>query len=288
MIPTETSLADPASRPEPGGAVEPPSSRRWLTVVIVASALVLAVVALYVVAHLLRSGDRDTDLGASIDEILAEATPAPADSALVYARIAPSFVVVEVDRSEDAGGDSNDDRDDRGLGSGVIVNADGDIVTARHVIVDAGSITVRFGDGSESPATVSSVDPERDIAVLRADRGPGVLVPAVLGSIATIEIGDPVFVVGNPLGLSASISAGVVSGFNRSIPIEEDEVLDGLIQFDAAVNPGNSGGPLVNRSGQVVGIVTALANPTDQPFFSGIGFAVPVGFAADAAGSPDQ
>jgi S1-C subfamily serine protease len=102
-----------------------------------------------------------------------------------------------------------------------------------------------------------------------------------------MQVGDETYAVGNPLGLAASMSAGVISGFNRSLPLDDgDERLEGLIQFDAAVNPGNSGGPLLNRNGQVIGIVTALANPSEQNFFIGIGFAVPIDEAVAAAGAP--
>ena len=94
------------------------------------------------------------------------------------------------------------------------------------------------------------------------------------------------FVVGHPLGFVASLSAGVISGLDRSTPRENGTTMTGLIQFDAAVNPGNSGGPLLNRNGQVVGIVTALANPSRDGYFIGIGFAVPIGTAGGAAGAP--
>jgi S1-C subfamily serine protease len=103
-----------------------------------------------------------------------------------------------------------------------------------------------------------------------------------------VRVGDDVYAVGHPLGLVDSLTAGVVSGVNRSIPVPGGVTLSGLIQFDAAVNPGNSGGPLLNRAGQVVGIVTALANPSDQGFFIGIGFAVPIATAGGAAGAPQQ
>ena len=112
--------------------------------------------------------------------------------------------------------------------------------------------------------------------------------PAILGNPNAMRIGDETFAVGNPLGLTGSLSAGVISGFDRTLPLnDEGDRLEGLIQFDAAVNPGNSGGPLLNREGQVVGIVTALANPAQQDFFTGIGFAVPISTAVSAAGGPD-
>ena len=140
-----------------------------------------------------------------------------------------------------------------------------------------------FADGTRAPARVQSAQPENDIAVLVADQLPQVVVPAVLGG--GVRVGDPVYAVGHPLGLTASLSSGVVSATGRTIEAEGLKLAD-LIQFDAAVNPGNSGGPLLNSAGQVVGIVTALANPSKQPFFVGIGFAVPIATAGGAAGGP--
>ena len=128
--------------------------------------------------------------------------------------------------------------------------------------------------------------PKTDIAVLTPDQAPSVIVPAVMGG--GVQIGDDAYAVGHPLGLTGSLSAGVISGLDRSIKVENGSTLHGLIQFDAAVNPGNSGGPLLNRNGQVVGIVTGLANPSEQGFFVGIGFAVPISTAGGAAGGPPQ
>jgi S1-C subfamily serine protease len=116
---------------------------------------------------------------------------------------------------------------------------------------------------------------------------PPLLVAAILGNPNAMNVGDEAFVVGHPLGLYASMSSGVISGFDRSIqPINSSQRIDGLIQIDAAVNPGNSGGPLLNRYGQVVGIVAGLVNPTDESVFIGIGFAVPIDVAGGAAGLP--
>lgn len=264
---------------------ETPSRLLLLILILAAGALATSVVAFA------RSSDDDptADIAAEIEAVLVDATPGPAESAVVFAQVAQSFVVIEVDRS----GEVNDARTDRGLGSGVIIDAEGQILTSRHVVIDADQIRVTFADGTQAVAEVSTSDPERDVAVLRTDRGPEVLVPAVMGSVATLTTGDPVYVLGNPLGFTASMSAGVVSGFNRSLPLDDERSLEGLIQFDAAVNPGSSGGPLVNGRGQVVGIVTALANPVavdgdGSGRFSGIGFAVPIGFAASAAGGPSQ
>jgi S1-C subfamily serine protease len=173
------------------------------------------------------------------------------------------------------------------VGSGVIVNEQGQILTALHVVRDLDQITVRFADGTESAAVIVGSDPAQDIAVLETETGPQVIVPAVLGG--GVRVGDEAFVVANPLGLVSSLSAGVISGLDRSIGVGSDEgELKGLIQFDAAVNPGSSGGPLLDRDGQVVGIVTALANPTGRSTFSGIGFAVPIATASGAAGGPER
>lgn len=284
--------------------------RRWL----VPLALVLFGVVigglLFTVANGANSSDADADLDAAIEAALAEATPAAAFSAEVYQAILPSLVYIQVERV-------GDEEPIRGVGTGVIVNDDGDILTSLHVVDESTAIRVIFADGSSASAEVSSSEPENDIAVLSADGAPEVIVPAIIGNTRTMRTGDEVFAVGNPLGLSGSMSAGVISGFDRSIPVPgrpgatdgdssasedstnssgdttteadtETRILEGLIQFDAAVNPGNSGGPLLNRDGQVIGIVTALANPADQAFFVGIGFAVPIGTASNAAGGPAQ
>src|SRR5215211_9051395 len=102
-----------------------------------------------------------------------------------------------------------------------------------------------------------------------------------------MRVGDDAYVVGNPFGLYSSMSAGVISGFDRTFqPDETHQIIRGLIQVDAAINPGNSGGPLLNRSGHVIGIVTGIINPTEESFFIGIGFAVPINVAAGGGGSP--
>ncbi|HEX2810140.1 MAG TPA: trypsin-like peptidase domain-containing protein, partial [Kineosporiaceae bacterium] len=145
---------------------------------------------------------------------------------------------------------------------------------------------VRYADGTQTSARVAHRQDASDIAVLAVDRLPQVVVPAVIGGGA--QVGDAVFPVGNPLGLQGSLSAGVVSAIGRSVRTEAGGSLSELIQFDAAVNPGNSGGPLLNRDGQVIGIVTGLANPSQQAYFVGIGFAVPIATAGGVAGGPSK
>jgi S1-C subfamily serine protease len=221
------------------------------------------------------------DVNDSVVEVLASVTPAPALSAQVYRAIQPSLILIQVEKPDEDG------EVEHGVGSGVVINGAGDILTSLHVVDNATDIQLFFADGSESGAQVIVEQPENDIAVLHPNEPPGLIVPAVLGNPGAMHIGDEAFVVGNPLGLYGSMSTGVISGFNRSFqPRNSDQKLEGLIQIDAAVNPGNSGGPLLNRGGQVVGIVTGLVNPTEQEVFIGIGFAVPINVAAAAAGAP--
>jgi S1-C subfamily serine protease len=230
--------------------------------------------------HQLTAGE----VNDSIAQALASATPLPAFSARVYRVIQPSLILIQT-KSTDADGN-----EENGLGSGVVISDQGDILTALHVVRGASVIRVTFADGTESFAQVEIEQPENDIAVLRAAQAPFPLVPAVLGSVNSVGVGDEAYVVGNPYGLYSSMSAGVISGFNRSFkPDSSNQEMEGLIQIDTAVNPGNSGGPLLNRYGQVIGIVIGLANPTDDNFFVGIGFAVPIGSALSAlGGSPIQ
>jgi S1-C subfamily serine protease len=211
-----------------------------------------------------------------ISENLASATPAPAFSETVYRIIQPSLVLIRTEAGED-----------EGLGSGVIVSNQGQILTSLHVVQDASAIDVTFADGTATTADVLSSQPENDIALLQPATLPKTFVPAVLGNPNAMQVGDEAYAVGNPFGLYSSMSAGVISGFDRSFrPEATGKTLKGLIQIDAAVNPGNSGGPLLNRYGEVVGIVTGIANPTREHVFIGIGFAVPITVAASGGGSP--
>jgi len=257
------------------------------------------------------------DVATSITQALASETPGPAVSQVVYQAIEPSLVLIEtkvgggtaaavggtdvgaVSTSTAPAGPTSSTtpgatatagpRGTGTLGSGVVVDTGGDILTCLHVIANATSIQLTFADGTISPAQVVAQQPQDDIAVLRATQPPARLVPAVLGNSRSVQVGSEAFVVGNPFGLYDSLSAGVVSGLNRSFQLPNNgALLTGLIQVDAAVNPGNSGGPLLNRNGQVVGIVTALVNPTNQGFFIGIGLAVPIDVAGGAAGLPQD
>lgn len=222
-----------------------------------------------------------TDIHDSVVRALASQTPGAPFSELVFAGVQPSLVVIESD------GLDAQAKPQHGLGTGVVVDAAGDILTALHVVAGATSIKVTFADGGTSTAEVAVRRPENDIAVLRSSQVPAVVLPATLGNPNSLRVGSEAYIVGHPFGLYDSLSAGVVSGLGRSFQSpNSDLVLHGLIQVDAAVNPGNSGGPLLNRAGNVVGIVTALVNPTKEDVFIGIGLAVPIDVAGGAAGLP--
>ncbi|OGA12474.1 MAG: peptidase S1 [Betaproteobacteria bacterium RIFCSPHIGHO2_12_FULL_69_13] len=176
---------------------------------------------------------------------------------------------------------------ERGVGSGVVIVDDGTILTNLHVVYGAKRLSVTFHDGLESEAEIVGVHPENDLAVIRAMTIPDDLPPATLGSSGRLKPGDEVVAVGFPFGIGPSVSAGVVSGLNREFRSPEGaRLLKGLIQFDAAANPGSSGGPLVTLDGEVVGIVTAILNPTRSRTFIGIGFAATMEAAGSAVGVP--
>lgn len=175
-------------------------------------------------------------------------------------------------------------------GSGVVIKEDGTVLTNLHVVaeaVESGQIFLTFIDGTESPARVVQVFPNKDLAVLKPAKIPDDLQPATLSGSGALQPGDQVVAVGFPFGIGPSVTAGVVSGLNREFQDPDtSQRLSGLIQFDAAANPGSSGGPLVNRRGEVVGIVTAIYSPAKTRTFVGIGFATTMESAGSALGIP--
>ena len=206
-----------------------------------------------------------------------------------YDSILPSVVrVVGLMTEGDDGSDGKEAGSvERGIGTGVVIIDNGTILTNLHVVAGAKKVRVTFFDGSESDAIVLSTQPENDLAVLRAKTIPDDLEAATMRSTADLASGDRVIAVGFPFGIGPSVSEGVVSGLKRQFRSPDgQQMLTNLIQFDAAANPGNSGGPLVTMDGEVVGIVTAILNPNRQRVFIGIGFAVPIENAAAAAGMP--
>jgi len=216
----------------------------------------------------------ETEVRTVVDSALASATPRTPYAVQVYENVKHSIVLIDV-KSENG----------EGIGTGVIIDDQGSILTSNHVVGDSSDIIITFSDGFQANAFVLSSYPEQDIAVLRAFNTPDIIVPATLGNPGTARIGDEVFVLGHPLGLVGSLTAGVVSGFDRSFqPSEGGAKLEGLIQFDAAANPGNSGGPLLDRNGRVIGIVTGIIGSKSDGLFAGVGFAVPITTAASGGG----
>ena len=228
------------------------------------------------------------DIDAAVRHSL-EKEPLPSPYAKAAEAIAPSVVRVIGLMDEKDDGEDNPEKKamDRSLGTGVVILDNGTILTNLHVVHGARRIKVRFHNGHESEAALINIQPENDLAVLKASSLPDDLEAATMRSTSDLRPGDQVVAVGHPFGIGPSVSGGVVSGLRREFRDPEGKkMLTNLIQFDAAANPGNSGGPLVTMDGHVVGIVTAILNPTEARTFIGIGFAVPIENAATAVGMP--
>ena len=273
--------ATPAAAPAAPGRLRTFVARHERALWITACALLVA--ALYLGRPFLAHPPKELtqeDIDAAVTHSLETKTP-PSVYAKAYETILPSVVRVKnmhYDQDEDG------DRD-QGSGTGVVIVDNGTILTNLHVVAGAKRITVEFFDGLVSEATVIGLQPENDLAVIKAKTLPDDLAPATLRSTADLVPGDHVVAVGFPFGIGPSATAGVISGLKREYRSREGKrILTNLIQFDAAANPGNSGGPLVTADGEVVGIVTGILNPTPQNVFIGIGFAVPIENAAAAAG----
>lgn len=285
----------PSVRPKPESEAPPPGARmgplrrrwhlfygRWQSALFIGVGIIIAFLAMYLFnmtqpppQHLTQK-----DINNAVARAMASPTPTPSFESQVYSVILPSVVSIEAQVPKADGKVGNN------AGSGVVVDDTGDILTCLHVVEDATKIHVTFADGTESEASIV-VQAENDLALLRPQIIPDNLVPAILASASTLQVGDNVVAVGNPFRISNSLSSGVVSGLGRNFKSPDTgKVLTDLIQFDAAVNPGNSGGPLVDKFGEVVGIVDALLNPTGQDVFIGIGFAIPIESAGGVLGSP--
>jgi len=217
-----------------------------------------------------------------------EDKPLASASARAYETVLPAVVrVVGLMTDGDDGSDESSSKGmvERGVGTGVVIVDNGTILTNLHVVSGAKRIKVTFMDGTESDAMLLNVQPENDLAVLRAKTIPDDLEAATMRSTGDLAPGDHVIAIGFPFGIGPSVSEGIVSGLKRQFRSPDgQQMLTNLIQFDAAANPGNSGGPLVTMEGEVVGIVTAILNPSHQRVFIGIGFAVPIENAATAVG----
>jgi putative serine protease PepD len=159
-------------------------------------------------------------------------------------------------------------------GTGWVYDARGDIVTNEHVVDGASSVKVKFSDGSTYKGTIVGTDISTDLAVVHVNAPSSKLVPLQLGDSGTAEIGDPVIAIGNPFGLDGTVTSGIVSATNREISAPDETPIEGAIQTDAAINHGNSGGPLLNLSGRVIGVTSQIQS--DSGGNEGVGFAIPV------------
>ncbi len=257
---------------------------RLLWAVVGLLALMLAIslsFSLYPAGHKLTQ----KDINAAVLKTL-ETTVLPSPAVKAYDTIIPSVVRV-VGLGKPVKDKDGDEHSDRSVGTGVVITDKGIILTNLHVVQGAETIKITFADGLESTASITGVQPENDLAVLQAHKIPDDMIAATLRSTGDLAPGDQVVAVGYPFGIGPSASSGVISGLGRTFRSPEGkQQLTNLIQFDAAANPGNSGGPLVTMDGEVIGIVTAIYNPNQQRSFVGIGFAVPIENAASAAGVP--
>jgi putative serine protease PepD len=192
----------------------------------------------------------------------------------VYAKVSPAIVQI-------TGLTTSQGQQAEVLGSGIVIDSSGNILTNYHVISGASDITVTLSDEAAVSAQVVGTDPADDLAVVKADFSGVNLTVANLGDSSQVRIGQSVIAIGNPFGLQETVTEGVISGNDRSLPSQTSKPLVQLFQTDAAINPGNSGGALVDLNGNVVGINTALENPSGQDVFIGIGYAIPINDAKD-------
>jgi len=184
----------------------------------------------------------------------------------IFERSEPGVVKVNVQRSEIANGEG-------GVGSGFVFDKKGHIVTNAHVVDNAKKVVVTFLDGRSYNAEIIGVDEYTDIAVIKVDVDLILLRPLALGDSSNLKVGEQIAAIGNPFGLSGSMTSGIVSQLGRLLPSGAGYSIPDVIQTDAAINPGNSGGPLINMRSEVVGINTAIQSTTGE--FTGVGFAIP-------------
>ena len=284
----------PASAPAPASAAKVSPSRWRLATLrqrIMAHQLgllwsVVGLLALMLALSLVyrTQGERkltQDDINAAVLKTL-ETTQLPSAASKAYEAIIPSVV-----RVMGFGKDKDGNQVERSVGTGVVIVDKGIILTNLHVVQGAETIHLTFADGLTTTASITGTQPDNDLAVLQAHKIPDDMIAATMRSTADLRPGDQVMAVGYPFGIGPSASSGIVSGLKRNFRSPDgQQMMSNLIQFDAAANPGNSGGPLVTMDGEVVGIVTAIYNPNQQRTFVGIGFAVPIENAASAAGMP--
>ena len=292
--------------PDAAAATTAPADPTQHRLFIVVASLLAACLILLVLLLVRPAAQSPAEIEAWVQRALDARDAAPAPTVIAQQTISPSVVRVRgfatadlLDDDTDAPADTpgaieiphplpdeaSPGRRPGSVGTGVVIVDDGTILTNLHVVAGAERIRVVFANGHESAASLVAAEPAQDLAVLQAHSIPDALVAATMRSTAGLAPGERVLAVGFPFGMGPSATAGIVSGLQREFVSPEGErVLSNLIQFDAAANPGSSGGPLVTMDGDVIGIVTGILNPTRQGVFVGIAFAVPIESAAGAAG----
>ena len=278
--PAQAEVQKPPRPPSRLGA----TASRWERPLLILFGGIVALLAMMIYGNA-QQGQRpltQKDIDAAVLHTLTTKT-LPSVASRAAEKILPSVVRVRgLGEKEDAPGEEDEEL---GVGSGVVITDKGVILTNLHVVTSSKRLQVVFSGGEVSEAIVVGAQPENDLAVLKPTTIPDDMQPATMRSTRDLQAGDDVVAVGFPFGIGPSTTAGVVSGLKREFRSPQGKkVLSNLIQFDAAANPGSSGGPLVTADGEVVGIVTAILNPTEQRVFVGIGFAVPIENAASAIG----
>ena len=286
---------DPGAAPPGPGGPQPPARpgrrppRRPLAVLLVASAVLGGGTTAGVLA---ATGAVGGDAASTTTVIQRSAGSTAASGGLdargLYASAAPGVVDITVQsRSTDAAattpfGGAAPQSQTTASGTGFVVDGNGHIVTAAHVVDGATSVTVKFDDGTTRKATVLGQDDATDVAVIKVDPSGLTLHPLELGSSASVGVGAPVAAIGDPFGYERSLSTGIVSGVDRTIQAPNGFTVAHAIQTDAAMNPGNSGGPVLAADGKVVGIADQIATDGSAEQSSGVGFAVPIDLVKSA------
>ena len=261
--------------PQAAPPVPPPPSRgststvpvAALVLLILAAGIATAAVTAAIVTFAKNSGARSAS---ATGTVAASSQPGPSQTAMplttIYKQDGPGVVTISTEQRRFG-------RPGQGIGSGAVVDGNGDIVTNSHVIANAQQITVTFTDGTNVPATVVTNDTTDDLAVIKVSVAASKLHPIPLGNSDTVLVGDSVAAIGSPFDLPGTLTEGIVSGLHRNNPGAGISAHD-LIQTDAPINPGNSGGPLLNTLGQVIGINESISGPINGNV--GVGFAVPI------------
>jgi len=259
-----------STSPSPPPAAPPPKRfRRGLLAAVAALTIAGGAGSGAVAATLVDHNTQATTAATTANSTSSTATSTQASSTAetVYKQVSPGVVTITAVVNSGRGSG-------QATGSGIVLDTNGNILTNAHVIAGAQQIQVTFSDGRTVNATLVGSNTSADLAVIRVSVAASTLHPVTLGNSDSVQVGDSVYAIGSPFGLSGSLSQGIISNLKQSGRTSDGGNLSGLIQTDAAINPGNSGGPLVNAQGEVIGINTSIESPVDGNV--GVGFAIPI------------